>query len=131
MIFERIKKIISSNTISKNNYNSYEHLFSEEDELKRIIDELNNKTENNEHKKNHSKSSNSSTQKQELTLQRAYEILNIKPNASQTDIKAAYTKMLKEYHPDKVANLGRELQELAHYKTLQITEAYKLINNSK
>jgi DnaJ-domain-containing protein 1 len=31
---------------------------------------------------------------------------------------------MTEYHPDKVAHLGEELQELAHQKVLQIQRAY-------
>jgi DnaJ like chaperone protein len=32
---------------------------------------------------------------------------------------------MKEYHPDKVAHLGEELQELAHRKVLEIQKAYQ------
>ncbi len=32
---------------------------------------------------------------------------------------------MKEYHPDKVAHLGEELQELAHKKSLDIQRAYQ------
>ena len=32
---------------------------------------------------------------------------------------------MSEYHPDKVAHLGEELQELAHRKALEIQEAYR------
>ena len=31
----------------------------------------------------------------------------------------------QEYHPDKVAHLGEELQELAHRKALEIQQAYR------
>jgi len=30
---------------------------------------------------------------------------------------------MAEYHPDKVAHLGKELQELAHQKVLEIQRA--------
>jgi DnaJ-domain-containing protein 1 len=32
---------------------------------------------------------------------------------------------MREYHPDKVAHLGEELQKLAHDKALEIQQAYR------
>jgi DnaJ-domain-containing protein 1 len=32
---------------------------------------------------------------------------------------------MHEYHPDKVAHLGKELQQLAHRKALEIQQAYQ------
>jgi DnaJ-domain-containing protein 1 len=32
---------------------------------------------------------------------------------------------MTEYHPDKVTHLGKELQELAHRKVLEIQRAYQ------
>ena len=33
--------------------------------------------------------------------------------------------MLKEYHPDKVANLGKKLQDVAEKESKEINEAYE------
>jgi len=54
-----------------------------------------------------------------------YEILGIAPSASGEEIQAAYRARMSEYHPDKVAHLGEELQELAHRKALEIQQAYR------
>ncbi|MBW2267255.1 MAG: DnaJ domain-containing protein [Deltaproteobacteria bacterium] len=54
-----------------------------------------------------------------------YEVLGIPPAASGEAIRAAYKARMKEYHPDKVASLGAELQELAHRKSLEIQRAYQ------
>ncbi len=54
-----------------------------------------------------------------------YEILDITPSASREAIRDAYRARMKEYHPDKVAHLGEELQELAHRKALEIQRAYQ------
>lgn len=54
-----------------------------------------------------------------------YQELEISSPASQEEIKGAYKKMMGKYHPDKVSHLGKELQELAHQKVLDIQKAYK------
>ncbi len=54
-----------------------------------------------------------------------YEILEIPASSSQETIRSAYRSRMSEYHPDKVAHLGEELQELAHRKTLEIQQAYQ------
>jgi uncharacterized membrane protein YkvA (DUF1232 family) len=54
-----------------------------------------------------------------------HEILGITPSASEEEIQAAYKARMKEYHPDKVAHLGEELQKLAHRKALEIQQAYQ------
>jgi len=56
-----------------------------------------------------------------------FELLGTTPSVSDKELQSAYRKRLHEYHPDKVASLGAELQELAEAKTKQINEAYTLI----
>jgi DnaJ like chaperone protein len=36
---------------------------------------------------------------------------------------------MMEYHPDKVAHLGEELQKLAHEKSQEIQRAYQQLRN--
>uniref|UniRef100_UPI0040495191 TerB family tellurite resistance protein n=1 Tax=Gelidibacter sp. TaxID=2018083 RepID=UPI0040495191 len=55
----------------------------------------------------------------------AYKILEITKDASVEDIKAAYRKMAKKYHPDRVAHLGEEHQKGAEEKFKQVQEAYE------
>ncbi|MCH7600388.1 MAG: DnaJ domain-containing protein [Myxococcales bacterium] len=52
-------------------------------------------------------------------------ILGISPGASQDEIQSAYRARMREYHPDKVAHLGEELQELAHRRSIDIQQAYQ------
>lgn len=54
-----------------------------------------------------------------------YTLLGVERNASQEEIKAAYRRAVSRYHPDKVAHLGKEFQELAHKKLLAIQKAYE------
>jgi DnaJ-domain-containing protein 1 len=51
-------------------------------------------------------------------------ILGVPRGASRDAVTQAYRERLKEYHPDRVASLGAELQDLAHRKTLDIQRAY-------
>ncbi len=58
----------------------------------------------------------------------AYEVLGVARSASSDAIQAAYRARMKEYHPDKVAHLGEELQKLAHEKSQEIQRAYRQLH---
>lgn len=53
------------------------------------------------------------------------EILELNGDYSLTNIKKCYKNKIKQYHPDKVDNLGKELKDLAEKRTKEINEAYK------
>lgn len=53
-----------------------------------------------------------------------YAVLGVTSGASADDVARAYREQMKRYHPDRVADLGPELQELAHRKALDIQRAY-------
>lgn len=55
-----------------------------------------------------------------------YEVLEIGRLANQDDIKKAYRKLAKKYHPD--ANPGNE-KAAAHFK--KIAEAYNILSDSR
>ena len=57
-----------------------------------------------------------------------YEVLGVSPGATKEQIRSAYRKLANQYHPDKVAHLGRELQELAEKRFKEIQEAYQYLN---
>ncbi|MHB8620322.1 MAG: DnaJ domain-containing protein [Chloroflexota bacterium] len=56
-----------------------------------------------------------------------YEVLGVTTNASQEEISAAYRRLAQQYHPDKVAGLGREFGELAEQKMKAIKAAYAVL----
>jgi len=60
-----------------------------------------------------------------------YAMLGVKPGATKEEIKAAYRVAVAQYHPDKVAHLGKELQELAHRKFVAIQEAYEQLMKNR
>ena len=53
-----------------------------------------------------------------------YAVLNIPTNATQDEVTAAYRKLAQMYHPDKVAGLAPEYQEIAQRKMKDINAAY-------
>ena len=55
----------------------------------------------------------------------AYDILEIDPSVTDSEVKKAYRKMAMKYHPDKVAHLGQELQVSAEDKFKSVNRAYK------
>lgn len=60
-----------------------------------------------------------------------WQVLDIEPDASEEDIDAAYKAKLMQYHPDRVAHLGEDIQRLAHEKTLEIQRAYEQIKRRR
>ena len=61
----------------------------------------------------------------------AYKILEISKEASVAEIKAAYRKMAKKYHPDRVIHLGKEHREGAEDKFRQVQQAYEQLQKEK
>ena len=57
-----------------------------------------------------------------------YEVLGVKPGASQEEIKKAYRKLVKQYHPDQYKD--NPLQELAQKKMVEINEAYDMLTKN-
>lgn len=56
-----------------------------------------------------------------------YAILGIESSATVKEIRDAYRARMREYHPDKVAHLGEELQQVAHRKSIEIQRAYEAL----
>ena len=54
-----------------------------------------------------------------------YRVLEVLASATAQAIRTAYRARMNEYHPDKVAHLGQELQDLAHRKSVEIQQAYQ------
>lgn len=61
----------------------------------------------------------------------AYKILEITSNATDNEIKKAYRRMAKKYHPDKVIHLGKEHQKGAQEKFRQVQESYEQLQKER
>lgn len=60
-----------------------------------------------------------------------YKILEINKSATDDEVKKAYRKMAKKYHPDKVSTLGEEFQKAAKEKFQRVQQAYDNICKSR
>lgn len=59
---------------------------------------------------------------------RYYRILEIEKRASKEEIKKAYRKMVKKYHPDKLGDIGEDAKNTAIEKFRMVQEAYDELN---
>ncbi len=60
-----------------------------------------------------------------------YTLLGVKPNASYEEIKAAYRKLVLEYHPDRNADLSAAEQKKVAEKFRAIQEAFEKIKEER
>ncbi len=60
-----------------------------------------------------------------------YRILNVNETATDAEVKKAYRKMAVKYHPDKVANLGEDIQKVAEEKFKAVNNAYQNIKQAR
>ncbi len=58
-----------------------------------------------------------------------YQVLGISENATDEEVRAAYIKLVKEYHPDKYQD--NPLKDLADEKLKQINQAYDMIQKER
>lgn len=61
------------------------------------------------------------------TLEEAYKVLELSPNATDEEVKKAYRKLALKHHPDKVATLGEDVKKAAEEKFRQINNAKEII----
>lgn len=57
-----------------------------------------------------------------------YEVLGVRPGASQDEIKTAYRRLVKQYHPDNYK--GHPLEMLAKEKMQEVNEAYAALTDA-
>ncbi len=57
-----------------------------------------------------------------------YEVLGLKPGASQEEIKKAYRSLIKQYHPDQYGD--NPLKDLAEEKMREINTAYDMLTKN-
>ncbi|MEQ8909358.1 MAG: TerB family tellurite resistance protein [Vicingaceae bacterium] len=60
-----------------------------------------------------------------------YKILEITPDATNDEIKKAYRKMAKKYHPDRVHHLGEDVKKQAEEKFRQVQDAYENLKKDR
>jgi DnaJ like chaperone protein len=68
-----------------------------------------------------------------FSLDDAYAILNVKPDAGDREVKRAYRRLISQHHPDKLVSKGlpEEMMKLAAQKTDEIKKAYERIKEAR
>ncbi|MAM19403.1 MAG: TerB family tellurite resistance protein [Bacteroidota bacterium] len=61
----------------------------------------------------------------------AYTILEIDKNATDAEVKKAYRKMAKKYHPDKLGHMDEAYRKGAEEKFRKVQEAYEQIQKER
>ncbi len=56
-----------------------------------------------------------------------FEVLGVPRGASPEEITHAFRSKMKQYHPDRVADLGKEVRDVAHEKSVEIQRAYETL----
>lgn len=66
-------------------------------------------------------------------LREAYEVLDVKPEASNAEVKRAYRRQMSQNHPDKLLSRGlpESMLELAKEKTQAIQAAYERLREAR
>jgi DnaJ like chaperone protein len=57
-----------------------------------------------------------------------FKVLELSSNANEQEIKSAYRKMAKKYHPDRLGEVGEEVKEAALEKFRKVQEAYEFLS---
>lgn len=59
-----------------------------------------------------------------------YAVLGVSPGVTFDEVKKTYRSLIIQYHPDKVAHLGAEFRSLAEKRTLDLNQAFQMLEKS-
>ncbi|MBQ8701532.1 MAG: TerB family tellurite resistance protein [Prevotella sp.] len=66
-----------------------------------------------------------------VSLDAAYKVLEISPDATDEEVKKAYRRLALKHHPDRVATLGEDVRRAAEKKLQEINQARDLIYKAR
>mgnify|MGYP001167681738 CR=1 FL=1 len=64
-------------------------------------------------------------------ISNSYVILGVSEDASDEEVKSAYRKVVKKYHPDKLTDVGGDVKKMAKAKFQSVQDAYENIRNKR
>ena len=76
----------------------------------------------------HSSDSKNESNTTDNINQKYYAILGLKNGASIDEIKKAYRRLAKEYHPDKLAGVNESIKKIAEEKFREVQQAYEKLS---
>ena len=62
-------------------------------------------------------------------VEASYAILKVTPNSTVEEIKKAYRRLAREFHPDRIQGLGPDVGKVAQEKFIRVQEAYETIRS--
>lgn len=65
------------------------------------------------------------------SLEEAYKVLEITPDATDQEVRAAYRRLALKHHPDRVATLGEDVKKAAEEKFQEINNAKERIYKAR
>ena len=65
------------------------------------------------------------------SLEEAYKVLEITPEATDQEVRAAYRRLALKHHPDRVATLGEDVKKAAEEKFQEINNAKERIYKAR
>ena len=65
------------------------------------------------------------------TIDNSYTILGVSKTASDNEIKKAYRKIIKKYHPDKLQGVSQDVVKMAKEKFQSVKDAYEHIRKKR
>jgi len=65
------------------------------------------------------------------SIDNAYDILGLSKSSSEDQIKQAYRKMIKKYHPDKLTGVSDDVIKMAKEKFQSVKDAYDAIRRQR
>jgi DnaJ like chaperone protein len=65
------------------------------------------------------------------SLEEAYKVLEISPDATDQEVRTAYRQLALKHHPDRVATLGEDVKKAAEEKFQQINNAKEKIYKAR